>query len=78
MPAGQRVDVQRLPAALAGKRKNSTSQAKHMFEDNGGESDGRALGEKNDSTAYIDWTKAKRAVFPNLKPEIGASDLRCY
>ena len=43
-----------------------------------GESEGRAFWEKNDSTAFIDWTKAQRAVFPNLKPEIGASVLRCY
>ena len=43
-----------------------------------GESEGRAFREKNDSTAYIDWSKAQRAVFPNLKPEIGASVLRCY
>src|SRR5260363_204093 len=30
----------------------------------------------NDSTAYLDWSKAKRAVFPNLKPSTQAISLR--
>ena len=41
-----------------------------------GESEGRAFREKNDSTAYIDWTKAQRAVFPNLKPSTKTISLR--
>ncbi len=30
----------------------------------------------NDSTAYLDWSKAERAVFPNLKPSTKAISLR--
>lgn len=30
----------------------------------------------NDSTAYLDWSKAQRAVFPNLKPSTQAISLR--
>ncbi len=30
----------------------------------------------NDSTEYIDWSKAKRAVFPNLKPSTESISLR--
>ena len=28
----------------------------------------RKFWEKNDSTEYVDWSKAQRVVFPNLKP----------
>jgi hypothetical protein len=28
----------------------------------------RTFWEKNDSTAYLDWSKAQVAAFPNLKP----------
>ena len=31
---------------------------------------------KHDSTEYIDWSKAKRAVFPNLKPSTKTISLR--
>jgi predicted DNA binding CopG/RHH family protein len=30
----------------------------------------------HDSTDYVDWTQAKRAVFPNLKPTTRAISLR--
>ncbi|KAF0107023.1 MAG: hypothetical protein FD146_2133 [Anaerolineaceae bacterium] len=30
----------------------------------------------HDSTEYVDWTQAKRAVFPNLKPTTRAISLR--
>jgi predicted DNA binding CopG/RHH family protein len=30
----------------------------------------------HDSTGYVDWTQAKRAVFPNLKPTTRAISLR--
>ena len=32
------------------------------------EAEERAFWESQDSTAYVDWSKAKRAVLPNLKP----------
>lgn len=32
--------------------------------------------QKNDSAAYIDWSKAKNAVFPNLKPSTKTISLR--
>ena len=32
------------------------------------EAEERTFWEKQDSTAYVDWSKAKRAVLPNLKP----------
>ncbi len=31
---------------------------------------------ENDSTDYVDWSKAKRAVFPNLKPSTQTISLR--
>lgn len=31
---------------------------------------------KHDSTEYVDWSKAKRAVFPNLKPSTKTISLR--
>jgi predicted DNA binding CopG/RHH family protein len=36
----------------------------------------RAFWEKNDSTEYLDWNKARRAVFPNLKPSTKTISLR--
>ena len=32
--------------------------------------------EQHDSTDYIDWSKAKRAAFPNLKPSTKTISLR--
>lgn len=31
---------------------------------------------KHDSTDYIDWTKAQRVIFPNLKPSLKTISLR--
>ena len=31
---------------------------------------------KHDSTEYVDWSRAKRAVFPNLKPSTKSISLR--
>ena len=31
---------------------------------------------KHDSTDYIDWSKAKRVIFPNLKPFVKSISLR--
>lgn len=36
----------------------------------------RKFWEKNDSTDYVDWSKAQRAVFPNLKPSTKTISLR--
>jgi predicted DNA binding CopG/RHH family protein len=36
----------------------------------------RAFWEKHDSADYVDWTKAKRAVLPNLKPTTKTISLR--
>jgi predicted DNA binding CopG/RHH family protein len=36
----------------------------------------RRFWEANDSTAYVDWSKAERARFPNLKPSTTAISLR--
>ena len=40
------------------------------------EAEERAFWEKNDSTNYVDWTKAQRAVLPNLKPTTRTISLR--
>jgi predicted DNA binding CopG/RHH family protein len=40
------------------------------------EAEGRAFWEGRDSTAYVDWSKAKRAVLPNLKPTTKTISLR--
>ena len=36
----------------------------------------RKFWQKNDSTEYVDWLKAQRAVFPNLKPSTKTISLR--
>ncbi len=36
----------------------------------------RAFWDKHDSTDYIDWSKAKKAKFPNLKPSRRSISLR--
>ena len=40
------------------------------------EAEERAFWEKHDSTAYVDWSKAKKAVMPNLKPTTTTISLR--
>lgn len=36
----------------------------------------RKFWSKNDSSGYIDWSKAKRISFPNLKPSVKSISLR--
>lgn len=36
----------------------------------------RAFWETNDSTEYVDWSKAKKVVLPNLKPTTKTISLR--
>jgi predicted DNA binding CopG/RHH family protein len=40
------------------------------------EAEEQAFWEKHDSTDYLDWTKAQRAVLPNLKPTTKTISLR--
>ena len=40
------------------------------------EDEERLFWEKHDSTEYVDWSKAKRAVLPNLKPTTRTISLR--
>lgn len=40
------------------------------------EAEERAFWEKHDSSEYLDWTKAQRVVFPNLKPTTRTISLR--
>lgn len=40
------------------------------------EAEERAFWEKHDSADYVDWTKAKRTVLPNLKPTTKTISLR--
>jgi predicted DNA binding CopG/RHH family protein len=40
------------------------------------EAEERAFWESHDSTDYVDWSKAKRVRFPNLKPSTTAISLR--
>ena len=40
------------------------------------EAEERRFWEREDSTRYFDWSKAKRARFPNLKPSTQAISLR--
>ena len=40
------------------------------------EAEERAFWESRDSTAYVDWSKARRAVLPNLKPTTRTISLR--
>ena len=40
------------------------------------EDDERKFWATHDSTEFVDWSKAKRAVFPNLKPSTKAISLR--
>jgi predicted DNA binding CopG/RHH family protein len=36
----------------------------------------RRFWESHDSTSYVDWSRAERAVFPNLKPTTRSISLR--
>jgi predicted DNA binding CopG/RHH family protein len=40
------------------------------------EEEERAFWAENDSSEFVDWSKAKRAIFPNLKPTTRAISLR--
>jgi predicted DNA binding CopG/RHH family protein len=40
------------------------------------EAEERAFWEKHDSTVYVDWSQAQRAVLPNLKPTTKTISLR--
>ncbi len=40
------------------------------------ESEERSFWEENDSSEYLDWSKAERVVFPSLKPTTKAVSLR--
>lgn len=40
------------------------------------EAEERAFWESRDSTAYVDWSKARRVQFPNLKPTTKSISLR--
>lgn len=40
------------------------------------EAEERAFWEKHDSTDYLDWSKARRVVLPNLKPTTRTISLR--
>ncbi len=40
------------------------------------EAEERAFWESHDSTDYVDWSRAERARFPNLKPSTKAISLR--
>lgn len=40
------------------------------------EEEERKFWAKHDSTGYVDWKKAQRAVFPNLKPTLRSISLR--
>ena len=40
------------------------------------EDEERAFWATHDSTEFVDWSKAKRAVFPNLKPSTKSISLR--
>jgi predicted DNA binding CopG/RHH family protein len=41
-----------------------------------GEAEERRFWETHDSTDYVDWSKAERARFPNLKPSTTSISLR--
>ena len=40
------------------------------------EAEERRFWATHDSTDYLDWTKAKRALFPNLKPSVKTISIR--
>lgn len=40
------------------------------------EAEERAFWESHDSTGYVDWTKAQRVRFPNLKPSTTSISIR--
>ena len=40
------------------------------------ESEERRFWSTHDSTDYLDWTKAKRVLFPNLKPSVKTISIR--
>ena len=52
------------------------NQPKKKIPDFKSESQERAFWEKHDSGDYVDWSKARKAVFPNLKPSTRTISLR--
>jgi len=42
------------------------------------EAEERRFWATHDSTDYLDWSKAKRVLFPNLKPSIKTASLRGF
>ena len=40
------------------------------------EAEERKFWATHDSTGYLDWSKAKRAIFPNLKPSVKTISIR--
>lgn len=52
---------------------NKPTKAIPEFADEAAE---RAFWENNDSTEYLDWSRAQRAVLPNLKPTTKTISLR--
>jgi predicted DNA binding CopG/RHH family protein len=52
------------------------SKAKTKIPTFNSEAEERAFWEKHDSTGYVDWSKAKKAVFPKLKPSTTTISLR--
>lgn len=42
----------------------------------GSEAEEREFWSTHDSTSYVDWSKARQATFPNLRPTVRAISLR--
>ncbi|MEE8483228.1 MAG: BrnA antitoxin family protein [Nitrospinota bacterium] len=54
---------------MPGKKLKRTPKFKNEEEE-------RKFWSKHDSTEYIDWTKAKKVIFPNLKPSTKTISIR--
>jgi predicted DNA binding CopG/RHH family protein len=55
------------------KKSNKTKKPVPTF---ASEADERAYWEAHDSTAHIDWSKARKVILPNLKPSTKTISLR--
>jgi predicted DNA binding CopG/RHH family protein len=65
-----------MPRKADTKRTQSDGDAPKPLPDFRDEAEERAFWETHDSTDYADWSRARRADFPNLKPTTTAISLR--
>jgi predicted DNA binding CopG/RHH family protein len=75
-PAVERLEVFRLGRAKYRLRETDMSRKPKSIPRFRNEAEERLFWETHDSSDYVDWSKAKHARFPNLKPSTKSISLR--